>query len=77
VVADLFLFLEPRIGAKPKHVVVGKSRTAERPARIILLGRGIKPEFIGAFNFHSQILLLCVNTEIPTTASLSPSTSPA
>ena len=57
MVADLFLFLEPRIGAKPKHVVVGKSRTAERPGKNhFLLGRWVKPESVGAFNFHSHIL---------------------
>ena len=57
MIADSLLPLEPRIGAQPQHVVVGKSRAAERPGKShFLLRRRVKPESIGALDFHSHIL---------------------
>ena len=57
MVTDLFLFLEPRIGAQPKHVVVGKARTAKRPGQHhLLLGRWVKTESVSALDLHSATL---------------------
>ena len=61
MIADPLLFLEPRIGAKPKHVVVNEPRAAERPGKdMLLLGRWVEPESVGALHVHSHIILdLC------------------
>ena len=57
MIADSLLPLEPRIGAQPQHVVVGKSRAAERPGKShFLLRRRVNPESVGALDFHSHIL---------------------
>ena len=61
VVSDALLLLEPRIGAQPQHVVVGKANAAERLGKNqFLLWRRVEPESVGALDFHSHnILGLC------------------
>lgn len=61
VVAHALLALHPGVGAQPQHVVVSKTSATERASKhVLLLGRWVKPEPVGAFNFHSQsIVQLC------------------
>ena len=55
MIADALLLLEPRIGAQPQHVVVGKARAAESPSKIdFLLGCRVEPESVGALHFHAS-----------------------
>lgn len=58
MIPDPLLFLEPGIGSHPKHVVVGKARTPERPGKDrFLLGRRIEPETVGSLDVHSHSIL--------------------
>lgn len=53
MVADSFLFIEPRIRSQSEHVVVGKTRTTKRPSEDSILGRrGVHSKAICAFNIH-------------------------
>ncbi len=65
VVADTLLLLEPRIGAQPQHVVVGKASAAERLGKNHFLLRGrVEPESVGALDFHSHSILdLCKDSK--------------
>lgn len=55
MVADPLLFLEPRIGAQPEHVVVGKARATERPGEdLFLLGRRVEAKAVGALDLHGS-----------------------
>src|SRR5690606_2687151 len=58
VVSDALPLLEPRIGAQPQHVVVGKSSAAERLGKNQFLLRGrVEPEPVRSFDFHSHTIL--------------------
>ena len=65
VVADPLLLLEPRIGAQPQHVVVGKASAAERLGKNHFLLRGrVEPESVGALGFHSHSIIdLCKDSK--------------
>ena len=53
MVANSFLFVEPRIRSQPEHVVVSKTRTTKRPSKDrLLLWRRDKSKAICAFNIH-------------------------
>src|SRR5690606_29927993 len=57
VIPDSFLSLQPRLGAQPKHVVVGEARATERSGKDrLLLGSRIKPEPVGALDVQGSQL---------------------
>ena len=53
MVANMLLFVVPRIGAKSEHVIVDKASASERLSKVLfLLWRRVKPEAVGSFNIH-------------------------
>jgi hypothetical protein len=54
-IPDFLLAFIEGIGAVPKHRVIDKTHTPERPGeQDFLLGRGVKPVFVGTFSHVSQ-----------------------
>lgn len=69
MVAHFLLLFIPCISTLPKHVVIGKSRTAKGLSKShFLLSGWIKPEFVGALNFHLHIM--CVLCKIVNKSSI-------
>lgn len=66
MIPNAFLSLHPRIGAQAEHVVVDKTRTAKRPGEdLLLLGRWVEPESVGAFDVHLPILSISCKDSQP------------